>query len=282
MNTKLSGTGRVELENGEIYDGIFRNGVFMKGVFYSSYNDAYLSGVFQNNLQLLERGQGYPYALILASKQCQYPVLRDYRTHCSVVFYLPTNEINMMKTFDPSQYRFSEEDNVIDSSRFVTTPGQKDSGELLHPLYPGQALTPQKPELFLLPQQITPIAKVSHSEHSYRDVQELITSGEGGGYQNARLFQSQQESVQYQDVSQRVNTTMSNLEKSHKPYPLFLNYQDSLDLRDSRPPPPQHLLEENSAERQQNDEEFEEQEARTQAELENVFAHQRPNNALED
>lgn len=26
-NTKLNGPGRVELENGEIYDGVFRNGV---------------------------------------------------------------------------------------------------------------------------------------------------------------------------------------------------------------------------------------------------------------
>lgn len=28
INTKLSGIGRIELENGEIYDGVFRNGIF--------------------------------------------------------------------------------------------------------------------------------------------------------------------------------------------------------------------------------------------------------------
>ncbi len=35
-NTKLSGIGSVELENGEIYDGIFRNGIFTSGVYYNS------------------------------------------------------------------------------------------------------------------------------------------------------------------------------------------------------------------------------------------------------
>jgi hypothetical protein len=67
-NTKLSGVGRVELENGEIYDGIFRNGVFMRGVFYNATNDSYLHGVFQNQLELFEKGRGFPYRALRSNK----------------------------------------------------------------------------------------------------------------------------------------------------------------------------------------------------------------------
>jgi hypothetical protein len=45
-NTKLSGVGRVELENGEIFDGLFRNGVFMKGTYFNSFGDYFVSGIF--------------------------------------------------------------------------------------------------------------------------------------------------------------------------------------------------------------------------------------------
>ena len=38
-NTKLSGAGRIELENGEIYDGNFRNGLFINGIYYNSQED---------------------------------------------------------------------------------------------------------------------------------------------------------------------------------------------------------------------------------------------------
>jgi len=38
-NTKLFGAGRIELENGEIYDGFFRNGLFRNGIYYNSHED---------------------------------------------------------------------------------------------------------------------------------------------------------------------------------------------------------------------------------------------------
>ena len=38
-NTKLSGAGRIELESGEIFDGVFRNGLFCSGIFYQSKYD---------------------------------------------------------------------------------------------------------------------------------------------------------------------------------------------------------------------------------------------------
>lgn len=38
-NTKLFGAGRIELENGEIYDGFFRNGLFKSGIYYNSHED---------------------------------------------------------------------------------------------------------------------------------------------------------------------------------------------------------------------------------------------------
>lgn len=40
-NTKLNGPGRIELENGVIFDGIFRNGIFCKGVCYFSKENRY-------------------------------------------------------------------------------------------------------------------------------------------------------------------------------------------------------------------------------------------------
>ena len=62
-NGKLSDFGRVELENGEIYDGMFRNGIFSSGIFYNSKNDAFIYGNFQNKAELFEKGRGYPYKL---------------------------------------------------------------------------------------------------------------------------------------------------------------------------------------------------------------------------
>lgn len=41
-NTKLCGAGRIELECGKIYDGIFRNGLFCSGIYYKAREDRYL------------------------------------------------------------------------------------------------------------------------------------------------------------------------------------------------------------------------------------------------
>lgn len=40
-NMKLCGAGRVELETGEIYDGLFNNGIFYNGTFYASREDKF-------------------------------------------------------------------------------------------------------------------------------------------------------------------------------------------------------------------------------------------------
>lgn len=55
-NTNLNGPGRVELENGEIYDGIFKRGVIAKGFFYNASNDAYIAGIFMDCNEGIEGG----------------------------------------------------------------------------------------------------------------------------------------------------------------------------------------------------------------------------------
>jgi len=69
-NTKLNGPGRVELENGEIYDGVFRNGIINSGFYYSAKFNSYISGTFrgQSDICLDFKGKGYPYKLALDNK----------------------------------------------------------------------------------------------------------------------------------------------------------------------------------------------------------------------
>lgn len=56
-NTVINGIGRVELENGEIYDGIFQNGKIQTGIFYTSLNNQFIYANFGGpTIDLLSRG----------------------------------------------------------------------------------------------------------------------------------------------------------------------------------------------------------------------------------
>ncbi|KAL4445671.1 hypothetical protein ABPG74_006222 [Tetrahymena malaccensis] len=112
-NTKLNGPGRVELENGEIYDGIFRNGIISSGFYYNAKFNSYISGTFrgEGDVKLELKGKGYPYKLTLENKVKAYPCMMIYKNTSEELIFLVQNDIKLLKMLDISKYIFSANDN---------------------------------------------------------------------------------------------------------------------------------------------------------------------------
>ncbi|EAS03076.2 MORN motif protein (macronuclear) [Tetrahymena thermophila SB210] len=112
-NTKLNGPGRVELENGEIYDGIFRNGIISSGFYYNAKFNSYISGTFrgEGDVKLEIKGKGYPYKLTLENKVKAYPCMMIYKNTSEELIFLVQNDIKLLKMLDISKYIFSANDN---------------------------------------------------------------------------------------------------------------------------------------------------------------------------
>ncbi|KRX04180.1 hypothetical protein PPERSA_11304 [Pseudocohnilembus persalinus] len=119
-NKKLSGPGKIELENGEIYDGQFLNGIFQNGAYYNAKDNVYLLGDFQdeNDVQIIEKGQGYPYEQILNNKCGIYPQHPIYKSTNSVVLFLPEEDRNRIRIFNRRKYlsEQNEEQNYLNKS----------------------------------------------------------------------------------------------------------------------------------------------------------------------
>ncbi|KAL4442900.1 hypothetical protein ABPG74_010789 [Tetrahymena malaccensis] len=104
-NTKLCGAGRVELESGEIYDGVFRNGIFCSGICYHSKEDRFIYGNFKTpEIKILLKGKGYPYQLFLNNKEKLYDSTLVYKTTCSEIVFAPQEDRHLVREFDRFKY----------------------------------------------------------------------------------------------------------------------------------------------------------------------------------
>lgn len=130
-NTKMNGIGKIELDNGEIYDGIFRNGIFCAGVFYSSKSNVYLFGNFkQQNLVLWEKGHNYPYKILLQNKMGLYPHCQIYKNTHHQLLFIPKFEENMIYQFNRNRFNYEESDIDLRISALISQGDPKEGKQL--------------------------------------------------------------------------------------------------------------------------------------------------------